>query len=288
MEKVKVSRIIATTAFFSSFLLLLPLVREAQAVNCPTDSLQAAIDVATGPSTILVSGTCSENVIIREDKDRLILDGQGMATISGPDNTRATIQIRGRGISIRNFVSITGGQNGIQVWRRGAADIQNNVIQSTGADGNGIVVNMHSFARITNNTIQNNGNDGIQVSENSSARVGFLSFNDTVAAPNTIQNNGRRGITVARSSNAIIIGNTITNNADDGVGVFRVSQADVSNNTINGNGGDGISVGQNSGVNLGNDTGTLSLTYLMTPRSTTAAMGSEPSPIPLRTGVSGL
>ena len=240
---------------FASFLWLLPSV--ARAVNCDTDgpgALQAAIDAATGPTTILVSGTCNENVAIREDKNRISLDGQGTATISGPVTTSSVIQVRGRGITILNFAFIAGGQDGILVTRGGTADIQSNTIQSTG--GNGLVVNSHSFARIINNTIQNNPLDGIVVSENSSARVGFLSFNDTAASPNTIQGNGYRGVTVVRSSNAVIVGNTISNNVDDGVVVSRDSQADMSDNIINSNGGSGIFVSRNSGVNLGNDTGT--------------------------------
>jgi len=76
-------------------------------VNCDkehTGALQRAIDRARSGDTILVSGTCYENVSIPGDKDLLTLDGGGNATINGPDATVNTILIRGpRGITIRGL-----------------------------------------------------------------------------------------------------------------------------------------------------------------------------------------
>ena len=94
-----------------------------------------------------------------------------------------------------------------------------------------------------------------QVSESSSARIGFNILDDTEASPNLIQNNKEDGIVVTRSSSARIVGNTISGNTENGVLITRVSHGDVSSNTINSNGGDGIFVSRNSGVNLGEDTG---------------------------------
>ncbi len=221
---------------FASFLWLLPSVGKAQTVvTCPGPGtpLQTAINAAGTGATLLVSGTCYENVSINEDKDRITLDGQNSAIISGlPANsaTSATILIRGGGIVIKNFASITGGRDGILVLTGGAAVI-------------------------LNNTINGNYRHGVNVNENSTARIGFQSVNDPAPSPNNIQDNLGRGVSVTGSSNARIAGNTISTNGDDGVGVFSVSHADVSDNNISANGGDGITVGQNSGVNLGNDTG---------------------------------
>jgi parallel beta-helix repeat protein len=202
---------------------------------------------------LLVSGACSENVVIPEQVVNVILDGQGSATITAPDPSDPTINVRGSGITIRNFVSIAGGETGILVTRGGAATIDSNTIQNAG--NNGIVVNLNSSARIVNNTIQSNPQTGILITDSSSARIGFLMTGDTVARPNLIQNNGENGISVARSSHARIIGNTISGNGDNGVLVVRVAHADVSSNTIDSNGGDGVFVFRNSGVNLGEDTG---------------------------------
>ncbi|MBI2985301.1 MAG: right-handed parallel beta-helix repeat-containing protein, partial [Deltaproteobacteria bacterium] len=203
--------------------------------------------------TLLVSGVCSENVVIPEEIHRITLDGQGTATINGPDATRAAINVRGRVITIRGF-TITGGENGVMVDDGGAALIDGNSIQSTGS--NGVLVNRHSSARIIDNTIQNNPGAGILVTEGSSARIGFLSGSDTVASPNIIQSNGGSGVNVTRSSQTRIVGNTISNNTDNGVLVNRGSHADIASNAINGNAGDGVLVIRNSGVNLGEDAGT--------------------------------
>ena len=241
---------------FASFLWLLPSVATAQ--SCAANivggssfgSIQLAVNAAVSGNTILVSGTCTENVFIGEDKERITLDGQNVdgapsATISGlPANsaTTPTIQVRGSGIVIKNFGSITGGRDGI-------------------------LVNMGGAAVIINNTIHTNNRHGVNVNESSNARIGFQSVNDLAPSPNNIHNNGGRGVSVTGSSNARIAGNTINNNGDDGVGVFSVSHADVSDNDISGNAGDGITVGQNSGVNLGNDTG---ITMLDIPNDTFA------------------
>ena len=268
MENAKMSAMIKGLVVFVAFLWLLPSVAEAQAVNCDEASLQAAINAAGTGATLLVSGTCNENVVIREEKNRITVDGQGMATINGPDASDHTVTVRGRGITIRRF-TISGGRNGVQVIRGGTATIEGNIIQNTG--NNGINVSQHSSARIINNTVQNNpNNDGVTVNENSEARIGFLSPADAVASPNTITMNGRHGIGVFRSSNARIVGNTISSNTEDGIRVARASHADIASNTIEGNSGDGIFVSQNSGVNLGSDTGT---TIFDLPNDTT--VGSE-------------
>ena len=183
-------------------------------------TIQAAVDAAATANIIKVSGTCNENVLVRDEKARITLDGQGSAALVGPDATIATLRIRGNLITVTSFLSISGGEDGILVDRGGTAVIINNTIQSTGH--NGIVVN-----------------------ESATARIGFSTGNDIVASPNTIQNNLNRGIVVTRGASARIVGNTIKNNGDDGILVNRVSQADIASNTIDGNGGDGIQISQN-------------------------------------------
>ncbi len=203
--------------------------------------------------TLFVSGACNENVLIPEQVVNITLDGQGTATINGPDASSPTINVRGNGITIRNFASITGGETGIIVTRGGTATIDRNIIQNTG--NNGIIVSLSSSARIINNTIQGNPANGILISEGSSARIGFVMTDDTEASPNVIQKNGENGIIVTGTSNARIVGNTISGNTENGILVNRVSHGDVSSNTIDSNGGDGVFVLRNSGVNLGEDTG---------------------------------
>jgi hypothetical protein len=220
-------------------------------VNCPTDSLQTAINLAGPGQTIIVSGTCSENLLIRNEKQRITIDGGGTATISASNGSPA-LNVRGKGILIQNF-TITGGSVGVYINRGSNAVLNTNVIQNS--NGNGVVVDELAFAVLTNNTIQNHQGAGIFVSEHSTARIGFNADSDTVASPNVITNNGL-GITIANGSSARIVGNTIDSNTGDAVQVLRDSYAEISSNQIFTNGGDGIELGENSMVQLGEDSGT--------------------------------
>ena len=216
------------------------------------DTIGSAVKKLKPGDTLVVSGTCNENLVIPEETARVILDGQGKTTIRGPDSNMPTIIIKGRGIALKGF-TITGGREGIQVPAGGEALVDGNTIQGVGRFG--IQINRGSSAVIVNNTIRNNANQGINIGGSSYALIGIRTGLDKTASPNTIENNGGAGITVGRTASARIVGNTIRNNKQNGVNVSRASQSDISNNTIEGNGGDGISVAQNSSVSLGVGTG---------------------------------
>jgi parallel beta-helix repeat protein len=217
------------------------------------DTIGNAVKKLKPGDTLFVSGTCNENLEIPEEITRVVLDGQGKATINGPDTSIPTVEVRGRGITIKGF-TVTGGRDGIVINRGGQAVIDRNTIQGTARFG--VQVNQSSFAAIANNTIQNNQANGITIGGSSYAIIGFFTGSDKTTSPNTIQNNGQNGINVGRSSNARITGNTIRNNKLNGVMVNRASQADVASSTIDGNGMSGIDVSQNSSVQLGADKGT--------------------------------
>jgi parallel beta-helix repeat protein len=226
-------------------------------VDCSKEhpgALQRAIDRARSGDTILVRGTCNENLTIPVGKDLITLNGGGTATIDGPDAALNTISVRGaRGITVTGF-TITGGRAGISVDRGATALVDGNTIEGSGRFG--IIVGGWSSANIVNNTIQNNPSHGINVTGNSFVFIGFATADDTVASPNIIRNNGVHGINVSFSSSVRVAGNTISDNIRNGINVDRASQATVSDNTIEANGLNGIFVTENSGVNLGSDTGT--------------------------------
>lgn len=248
------------------------------AIDCNAgQTITEALKDLISRDTLLVSGMCNENVSVGEGKNNITLDGQGTATINGPDPASETITIRGRRITVRGF-TITGGRHGVRVRGGGPATIANNTIQATGGQGiavteggdatidsntiqnnpndAGIVLVHHSSADILNNTIQNNGRHGIFLYGNASADIGIRGTQSTTNSPNLIQNNGDSGIAVTRSSQALIVANIIRNNARHGIDVSQVSNADVASNAIDGNSGDGIRVHSNAGVHLGSDTGT--------------------------------
>jgi parallel beta-helix repeat protein len=244
-----------TLALATVFVSLSPSVGRAQSdkhtLTCgPDKTIGQAIKTLKPGDTLLVSGTCNENVDIGEAVDGITLDGQGTATING-DLSVNTITVTGRGITIRGF-TITGGFQGIAVLDGGSAVIDGNTIQY--AAFNGITVFRNSTAQIINNTIQNNPSSGIQVQSSSSARIGFTGPPSArVSAPNTIQNNGAPGIQVLRGSSAQIFTNTIQNNASHGISVDRNAQAEIAACNITGNLGDGIRGMRNAGVDLGTD-----------------------------------
>src|SRR6266849_377607 len=134
------------------------------------EHVQAAIDQARPGATVVVSGFCDEHVTVREEAARITLDGQGTATIHGPNPALAVITVLGRGITVRGF-TLTGGEEGIVVGRGGTALIDGNTIQDTTTipgstqGGQGINVAQHSYAVVLNNTIQSNPTQGIVVHE---------------------------------------------------------------------------------------------------------------------------
>ena len=218
--------------------------------------------------TLLVSGTCHENVQIGEEVHRITLDGQGTASING-DSSANAVTVKGTGITIRGFVITGGAPQGIAVTDGASALIDGNTIQY--ADRNGITVFRNSSADIVNNTIQYSGLAGIAIQNTSSARVGWFGPpNNRVSAPNTIQNNGAQGVQVYRGSSAQIFTNTIQHNGSHGVIVDRNAQAEIAACTIAGNAGDGIRGIRNAGVDIGTDaTGaTPSSTTIPTPGRT--------------------
>ena len=223
------------------------LVSRAINVACPGTSLQAAIDIGMLGETIHASGTCSENIVIRNEKQRIAIDGGGTATLNGPNANSPTLNVRGKGIVIQNL-TISGGSQGIHVNRGSNAVINSNVIENT--NGNGVLIDELAFSVIINNTIPNNPGAGIFVTDQSTARIGFNLDMESTANANTIQNNAL-GVVVSNESSARVIGNVIENNSGDGVFISIDSHADIASNAIDGNGGDGIELEGNSSVQLG-------------------------------------
>jgi len=217
----------------------------------PQKTIGQAIKTLKPGDTLLVSGSCDENLAIGQEIERITLDGQGSATING-DSSANAVTVTGRGITIRGFVITGGSPQAVSVADGGSAVIDGNTIQN--AARNGIAVFRNSSADIINNTIQNNPLAGIAIQSNSSARIGWVGPpNNRISAPNTIQGNGAQGVQVYRGSSAQIFSNTIQNNGSHGVIVDRNSQAEIAACTITGNRGDAIRGMRNAGLDIGTD-----------------------------------
>ncbi len=227
-----------------------------RSVDCDAgNSIADALAALKAGDTLLVRGTCVENVEINGDGgqfDGVTLNGLGTATINGPDPARDTLRlVNVRGITVGGL-RITGGRDGIHVRWSSMVFILGNIIEETGR--NGIQLTRESDAHIAGSAIRNNPRNGIEV-QDSRVRVGHSLDEPPQPSPNLIQGNGGHGIVVSRGSVARIGGNVIQNSRQNGILVEKVSQADIASNIIQDNAQNGIQVTQNSGVNLGADTG---------------------------------
>ena len=238
-------------------------------VNCNKgESVQSALDNLTGPATIVVKGTCTENVVIK--KDDVTIQG---GTFVGPDPTQNTIQVQGARRVLITEATVEGAGGGVLSDQGGSLTVKSSSIQGNAKAGivarfgSSVVVNFckiqnntyegavatdNSALLLTNSIITNNGRAGIVVSRTSSARIGQNFRGDE--GPNTIQNNGRHGISVYQASQALIVNNTIQYNIGNGVFIEGAS-ATLPNNTIKFN-SKGIEVASAGNARIGiNDNG---------------------------------
>ena len=220
-------------------------------VDCDAgQSVNGALAKAQPGDTVLVSGTCKEQVSIAPELVRITLDGQKKAIIQHPGGAAPSphaLYNRGKEIIIKGF-TVTGGLDGIHLSGPASAVIDGNVVVNN--KGRGVHVDKGSIARILNTTIEQSGVVGINITGTSYAYIGVFIPRVPALSPNTIRNNAGPGINIERSSGAWIVGNTIASNKASGVVIDRNSHADVIGNTINANGGDGINVSFGAGVTL--------------------------------------
>lgn len=227
----------------------------ASAATVPVDcdagnSINAALGKVRPGDTVLVSGTCNEQVSFEPEMVRVTLDGQKKTTIRHPGKGAAsphTVFIRGKDIYIKG-ITVIGGLDGIHLAGPASAELDGNVVNKAARAG--IHIDKGSVARILNNTVEESGAYGIDITGVSLAYIGVRIPRIPALSPNTIRNNAGPGINIERTSEAWIVGNTISNNKGSGIEVHRNAHADVIANVINANGGDAIAVSFGSGVNL--------------------------------------
>jgi len=242
---------IAAKAAFLAALCISPAQAATLNVDCDAGNTIASVYATVKPGdTVLVSGTCREQVSIPPEITRVTFDGQKKAIIQHPGGQQASPHVfynRGKEITIKGF-TVTGGQDGIHLSGPASAVVDGNLV--TKNSGRGIHIDKGSVVRILNTTVEQSGGIGIDITGASYAYIGVYIPRVPALGPNTIRNNGGPGINIERTAGAWIVGNTISGNKESGIAVHRNAQADVIANTINGNGGDAITVSFNSGVNF--------------------------------------
>ena len=221
------------------------------AVDCDAgNTVMAALGNVKPGDTVLVSGTCNEQVSFAPEMVRITLDGQKKTTIQHPGKgapSPHTVFIQGKGITIKG-ITVVGGLDGIHLSGPASAELDGNVVVKAARAG--IHIDKGSVVRVLNTTVQQSGAMGIDITGASYAYIGVRIPRLPALSPNTIRNNAGPGINIERSSSAWIVGNTISNNKGSGIVVHRNAQADVMANVINANGGDAITASFNAGVNL--------------------------------------
>jgi parallel beta-helix repeat protein len=231
-------------------------------VDCDRgETITRALRFVEPGETLIIHGTCNENLLLSSPTGRyngLTLDGQGTATIAGPDATLNVIELTGVSEFTIRGLTITGGNDGLSINTGSLIAIDSVVVEHTGRHG------IHfqrgsTMGYVVNSTIQNNPGHGIVINENSYVRVGFtdgVGASEGDIGPCVIHGNGGYGIRIQRSSSARIYTNTISNNTNNGINIESASYAEIATNVINGNGKHGINVTENSTLHLGNPSGT--------------------------------
>jgi len=230
-------------------------------VDCDNgDTIAGSLQFVRPGDTLVISGTCNENLFFSSltgQYNGLTLDGQGTATIAGPDATRNVIELVGVSSFTIRGLTITGGNDGLSINTGSVVAIDSLLVQGVGRHG------IHfqrgsSDGYVVNSTIQNNPGNGIVINENSYVRVGFtdgVGASQGATGPCVIQNNGGFGIRVQRGASARIYTSRISNNANNGINIESASYAEVASDVIEGNGKNGIAVTENSTLHLGNPNG---------------------------------
>jgi hypothetical protein len=237
-------------------------------VNCDRDERinktlrLIAVTNPQGPNTIIVIGSCKENVKIRS-MDRLTLITRKGASITDRSNrTLAVVDIEdSRSVTVQGF-TINGGAQGILCNTASVCYVTGNTIQDPstiqGPGRFGVEVSKGSRAFLESNVIQNwargafifgsaevfSSNDVFQ--GNGGSAIAVLNHSYFESSNSSLDNNGV-GIE-AGGSGVFLGGGTISGNAFDGVKVLAASEAIFSGPTITANGGVGVQVMDSSFV----------------------------------------
>jgi hypothetical protein len=185
--------------------------------------------------TILVSGTCKENLSISRF-DRLVLQASPRATLQDASNGNAAVVniVSSYDVTLQGF-EINGGAVGVVCWYFSFCTLNDNTVQQSGAQG---VVFGRSEGLLQGNNIANNAFFGLE---------GRASKLQTYA--NTINNNGDSGIDL-NASNLTATSDTITGNANFGISLLNNSVVRAFDLTINSNSNSGVQLASASTAEL--------------------------------------
>ena len=188
-------------------------------VDCPSETIAGVMSEAQPGDTILITGTCSENVVV--DKDGITLDGGGSAVIDGSTAAAAAIAVIGhQNVTIRGL-TVQNGLHGVRL-AGGAAAVLEGTVVATGNARHGVLVEQNSHASVRGMLEANsNGTDGINVNNGASAQFGEGAVIEATG-------NGVTGLSVVNGSSAVFgapttregFTGTFNDNGSDGIQVW--------------------------------------------------------------------
>jgi len=165
-------------------------------------------------STIVVSGTCTDNLHIT-GINRLTLLGAPGATINDASGGNDFV------VTVENTLTF---------------DFEGFTING----GLGFACLSHSTCLLAGNTVQNSLISGV-----------FVNRSNAILQGDTIQNNAGRGVTALNAANVTLAGETVQNSGFAGVGAFYGTNLNVQFSVITSNGGaGGIRVAEHSTLRL--------------------------------------
>jgi hypothetical protein len=179
--------------------------------------------------TILVSGTCNENITI-SGFDHLVLksltQGTTLQDVSNGNNTVVAVW-SSNDVTLEDF-TIIGGLTGVWCGGGSLCKLNSNTIQQSA--GSGVSVEA-STLYMAGNSILNNAGFGVDAESGS----------NVVSSSNTVTGNFR-GFTIFAASNLSASGDIVQQNNETGIVVVHKSFLRAINVTINNNKADGVFV----------------------------------------------
>ena len=235
-------------------------------VNCNghrgLTQIQKAINLlqqqeTSGPTTILVSGSCKENITI-QSMDNLTLTAQNGASITDASNgTLNVIDIVDSRRVVINGFTITGGMNGVRCSNYSLCRFSANIIRSSLGTG---VFAKSSQVSFEGDTLQNHPGSGLGVANGSQVGGDSLTVQGNgngvllvakgalILTNSAVQGNHEFGIRAVEGSTIRVIASIITANLGNGVELDQSTQARFEGFTA----GNGITNNGSAGVYVGN------------------------------------
>ena len=248
-------------------------------------SITAALNAITnneGPNSIAVSGTCTENVFIFNQKNLYIYNAPGTTAVitNAANPAQITVQLFGSRLVTFNGLSIQGGNPGLFVNQGSDLQMFNSVIEKNVGDGalaliksdlnfgdsciirnnggNGLVVGDSSLVVVMSPIqILNNNGPGVNVFSS-----GYVKFQFT--GGHTIEGNGGTAILANVDGHVFLQSiahpTVISNNGGDGLAFLQGSTGRVDGqNTIENNGALGVRVDSSTVTFFGDSNGSTTI-----------------------------